>query len=74
MISNALNNSIVKVLQTFSFNDQKYNKISLMASFLTGGISSLIVHWLEKGDSYHRDELNNLIQEFISHSYQILLA
>ena len=52
----------------------EYNKISLMASFLTGGISSLIVHWLEEGENYQRDELNNLIKEFISHSYQILMA
>lgn len=73
IISNSLNDSIVKVLESLNSKADKINKIPLMASFLTGGITSLILHWLENEKKYKREELNGLIKDLISHSYTILV-
>lgn len=73
IISNSLNDSIVKVLQSLSSKTDTINKIPLMASFLTGGITSLIIHFLENEKKYKREELNNIIRDLISHSYNILI-
>lgn len=73
IIANALNTSMTKVLQTLIVKEDLTNKIPLLSVFLTGGISSLIIHWLENGKNYKREELNELIENLIFHSYQILL-
>ena len=73
IISNALSDSITRVLQLLITKEDKINKIPLLSVFLTGGISSLIIHWLENDKNYKREDLNILIKNLITHCYQIVI-
>ena len=74
IISNSLNDSMTKVLHSLIKKEDLSNKIPLLSVFLTGGISSLIIHLLENEKNYKREEINELIKNLIMHSYQILIG
>lgn len=73
IVYNSLEQGIINILEqmtsAFKFDNAP---IQLLASFLTGGISSIVLNWIQHKEDYTKDELVKVLKEFIEAAVLIL--
>lgn len=73
IVYNSLEQGITNILEQMTVAYKLENApISLLASFLTGGISSITLNWIQHQESYNKEELVKLLKQFIESAVLIL--
>lgn len=73
IIYNSLETSTLSLLRKlkdiYNLDD---HLLPLMASYITGGGTSMIIHWIKNRDKYTKDDLTNLMKDFVEGAILIL--
>ena len=73
IIYKSLENSTLSLLKrlknVYNLDD---HVLPLMASYITGGGTSMILHWIQNKDSYSKNDLTSLMKDFVESAILIL--
>ena len=73
IIYNSLESSTLELLKKLKdFYNLDDNKLPLMASYLTGGGTNMIINWIRNRDKYNKEDLISLMKELIESAILIL--